>query len=349
MDPYQNEAYRQQAYAQQLQQQQEQYQKYVRNAQIQKLFARLGFAFGMFMLVAQMASGFISGLAVAISPAVVQQGWFLWVASYVPLYFIAFPLFLVLIKPIPNYAQIPRPAAPVRFGPVKFLVLLLGCMGVVFVLDLVSTLLSSGVAALMGAEAENPLAEVLSSSHPLVNFFVLVVVAPVMEEIIFRYLTYKKLALFGGKVYILFTALLFALFHGNLYQLLYAFVLGCVLGALYYFTGKLLYPILLHFFVNLLGSGVYVLLEGYGLQSALEVWGYISYGIYFVGIAVAVILIISQRKKVKFPPPPTPPPAKKLMFANGGMMFYIILMGISIIAVLFTPLLNQMLEQLTMY
>ena len=57
-------------------------------------------------------------------------------------------------------------------------------------------------------------------------------VAPFMEELLFRGVLLRKARRFGDRTAVVFTAVMFGLMHGNLNQFLYAVVIGLVLGYL---------------------------------------------------------------------------------------------------------------------
>lgn len=74
-------------------------------------------------------------------------------------------------------------------------------------------------------------------------------VAPVVEELLFRGAVLRSFQPFGKRFAIVFSALLFGLFHGNLVQIPFAFLVGLVLGyvAVEY---SISWAILLHFINN---------------------------------------------------------------------------------------------------
>lgn len=77
------------------------------------------------------------------------------------------------------------------------------------------------------------------------------IIAPFIEELIFRGLIFSELKrIMPIPAVILVQAFLFAIYHGNLYQTIYAFFLGIVLGYVLYKTGSIVAPILIHIFYN---------------------------------------------------------------------------------------------------
>lgn len=101
----------------------------------------------------------------------------------------------------------------------------------------------------------NSLMNALICDNHFLVFLVSAVVAPVTEELVFRFcickVLYANRRLFG----IIVSSLLFALAHFNVIQSTYAFILGLILGYIYVHSDfNLALPILFHFVVN--GSSV---------------------------------------------------------------------------------------------
>ena len=87
-----------------------------------------------------------------------------------------------------------------------------------------------------------------------------VILAPIMEELIFRKLVLDRLAGYGPAVAMVVSALVFGLAHGNFYQFFYAFLLGLIFAYIYLRTGKVRYSMMLHMMVNFCGSVIPILL-----------------------------------------------------------------------------------------
>ena len=85
-----------------------------------------------------------------------------------------------------------------------------------------------------------------------------VILAPIVEEIIFRGITIRIAAKARVKFWVVnvVQALAFGILHLNLVQGTYAFVIGLVLGWVYYRFNSLYAVIFLHFIVNLSGTTI---------------------------------------------------------------------------------------------
>jgi len=80
-----------------------------------------------------------------------------------------------------------------------------------------------------------------------------VIVGPIIEEIIFRYLLTDNLRKFNNRVVtILFASLIFALMHSGIINIIYTFILGIILNTIYIKNKNLLYPLIVHSSANLI-------------------------------------------------------------------------------------------------
>lgn len=83
------------------------------------------------------------------------------------------------------------------------------------------------------------------------------VMAPIMEELIFRGLCYGRIRQFTGRgMTILITGLLFGLYHMSLVQLIYAFIMGMFFAILYERYRDIRLTMLAHFAANLCAVGL---------------------------------------------------------------------------------------------
>lgn len=93
----------------------------------------------------------------------------------------------------------------------------------------------------------------------LILFVLLVVVAPLFEEFIFRGAVMNLLKPYGGGVAIFVSAFCFGIYHGNFQQFFYAFALGILLGYVSYATNSMFCNTMLHAMFNSI-SGILMIL-----------------------------------------------------------------------------------------
>ena len=131
-----------------------------------------------------------------------------------------------------------------------------------------------------------------------------VLVAPVVEEFIFRGLIMTRLArAMPGRLAAALSAAVFGACHGHPVWFAYAFVLGVVFGLMDLRLGSIWPSILAHMVFNAIGQVFSLLPEDDGVVM----------GAYLALLAVAVVLPILARKGVKalFRPAPRPLPAQE--------------------------------------
>ena len=220
-----------------------------------KLFSRVFLALFLFVILSQvLAEGvyFVASyilseeqyLAFAKSPV-----WAI-IISCVIQYVIAFPVFLLALLKTDKSEK--REVS--RLSGKDFVLLL--CIGeaLMFIGNLIGTLLNQTIGSLIGKLPENDISTIISETPAWLIFICAVVIAPIVEELIFRKLIIDRLSIYGDHIAILFSAVAFGLMHGNLYQFFYATFLGVLLGYVYTKTRNVKYTIYMHMIINFLGS-----------------------------------------------------------------------------------------------
>lgn len=185
-------------------------------------------------------------------PTVTGADWYPWVLTSVPMYLVAMPLSLLLFR-------VGEAHTPPR-GERLSLLVLLGLVALSFILTYAGNLIGAIANALVGAVTgelpQNDL-EAMTSSAPLwTNLLFVGILAPILEELVYRKLVIDRLRRYGDLFAVLVSGVLFGLVHGNLYQLFYAVAMGILFGYLYVRTGRIRYSVILHLSINLIG-GVY--------------------------------------------------------------------------------------------
>lgn len=233
--------------------------------------------------------------------------------TMLPMYAISMPLMGLLIRTAPA-----RKLKKKKMTVGQWLISFIICYGAVYVSNYIGIILTSIIGAIKGSPVTNTIVEVASSSTIGVNFLIMVICAPIAEELIFRKLLIDRTIKYGDSVAILLSGLMFGLFHGNLNQFVYAFALGICYGFIYTKTGNVRYTISLHMLNNFLGSvvGMLVLkfvgedfanalndpatLMTYMMDNMGPVLVYFVYAFILLGIAIAgIVLFFVNIKKIK--------------------------------------------------
>ena len=122
------------------------------------------------------------------------------------------------------------------------------------------------------------------------------VLAPVLEELLFRCVILERLRRYGDLFAVLASSLLFSLLHASFESYLPAFVSGVVLGLLAVYTGSMLCPLILHILNNALS--VTMILTGDKISSTDLIYiGIIGFA--FI-ISFSVIFYLRKEKPELF-------------------------------------------------
>ena len=97
------------------------------------------------------------------------------------------------------------------------------------------------------------LMELIAAGNPWIMFVSVVILAPLVEEIIYRGVMMELFRKAGFKVpvIVVLQAIVFGVIHGNWLQGMYAFVLGIFLGLVYLKVQSIWMPIIVHITFNL--------------------------------------------------------------------------------------------------
>ena len=131
--------------------------------------------------------------------------------------------------------------------------------------------------------------EAIKNANPIVAIIVVSVIAPFIEELIYRGFIYKSLEKsFGFVVGMIFSSLMFGIVHFNITQGLYAFVIGLLLAYIYYKYNSIIYTYFMHLLMNFFTLFIVGPLF-------LDVYSKRAYYLIFVGVAMTLIGIMRLR------------------------------------------------------
>lgn len=186
-----------------------------------------------------------------------------------------------------------------------------------FMAMFLGNLIGIGITTLMGAITNtDPISGIETyamSSSNLLKIVFLVILAPTIEECIFRKMLIDRMHPYGAWPAILTSAAMFGLFHGNFSQMFYAFFVGICFGFIYMRTGKIQYSACMHITINFLGSVIApALLSNLNLEAETTVElasqggafiGYLVYLLFMVGSTIlGIFLLIANRRNLSFEP-----------------------------------------------
>ncbi|WP_296882561.1 CPBP family intramembrane glutamic endopeptidase [uncultured Methanobrevibacter sp.] len=210
-------------------------------------------------------------------------------------------------------------------------------LSVTFTLMWLGNIIGLGITTAIGGifhtDISNPVQNLINSSDIWLNLLLISIIGPIFEEIFFRKLLVDRTIKYGARVSIILSAVIFGFFHGNLSQFFYAFLLGGFFAYVYIKTGKIIYTIILHIIVNLMGS-VVSLFVAESAQALLSNT-FTATNLVIVLIYLAIILLaflvgiigLRRYKKAKFNGSKTQISLKnpiKTMLLNPGMVCFIL-------------------------
>ena len=302
-----------------------------------KHFSKLGIGTFAILAIGTAAQILLMYVVNAVWPQVMEHSWGMWLLTFVPLYLLAVPAGLLLLRKVPAKAPEKHDLKPKRY-----IVLAIICIFMMYAGNILGTIITALLQLLPGVSAGNPVLGYATDNAILPKVLFMVILAPVIEEYIFRKQLIDRMHIYGEKLAVLTSALMFGLFHGNLSQFFYAFALGLVFGYVYLKTGKLRYSIGLHMLINLNGSVIGPLfleklavldtmetLDLAALEPILpELFGFGAYVLVLIGLAVAgLVLLCINKRRVFFVPAEMELPKGsrfRTAYVNVGMILLLI-------------------------
>lgn len=312
-------------------------------ASMKKYFSKIGMPYFLYGIMTIAGQLIIYVILQTLFPSLMNTEIALWISSIVPMYCIAFPITIQILKkiPYPTYEK-----KKITF--IEMAVYFLISYSIMYIGNFIGVGLSFVIDKLTGVTSLNSIEEMIMNSSPLATILAVVILAPIIEELLFRKLLIDRICIYGDKVAILVSGTMFALFHGNLFQFFYAFGLGCMLAYIYIKSRDIKYSIILHMLINFVGGMIpYIVLNQIDLErieqitasstvsletvqmlfSALpELVLLLIYEITIVAlIVIGLVLGIINRKKFSVSPGQITIPRNKvfsIICTNAGMILF---------------------------
>ena len=315
-----------------------------------KHFSLLGLMYFLGALIIIGVQVAVSMLVLAFAPSLLDNPNLSLLVSMLPTYTIAFPLTSLLIHQIPGVQMKKHNMKPAQ---------LLGAFAISYALMYLSNLagqfFTNIIGIIKGSPVDDAIADLVSELNPLTAFFVMVLLAPALEEWIFRKLLVDRTIRYGEGTAIFLSGLMFGLFHGNLNQFVYTFLIGAFWAFIYVKTGRLRYTLYLHMALNFMGSvgslfflGAISTLEGgssamngfhFLLGMLIPLAIVIPYLIVVFGLVISgIVLLVTNWKRFRLIPAELFIPKEKrfsVIFLNAGMILYVLFWIIQIVLQLF--------------
>lgn len=307
-------------------------------------FSRVGWTFAVMLGASTGAQYLFFYLGKLYAPQLLASDWATWLLSLLPMYLVGLPLGWLILRRLPA-------SAPERhtLDTGHFVMLFVMAFALMYVGNLVGVALNLGIAAARGTIYDNPVMDMLKGSNIWANLVCVVLIAPAMEELVFRKLLCDRVRVYGEGTAILVSGLVFGLFHGNLYQFFYAFAVGLLFAYVYIRTGRVLYSMLLHMSLNFVGGVLPMLvlqnvdldaisklssddpqtLMRYVTQHSGEV---LTFGLYVLLamtlFVVGIVFLVARKKEIILLPAEKQLPKQGRagnVFGGAGMIVYMLL------------------------
>jgi len=282
-----------------------------------KRFSRIGFSYFIIAAVSIILQIVIALLLNHFMPDYAQSNLIVYAANLLPMYLIAIPIGFLLLRRL----SIQKPEKH-KLGVGTFFIFLIICISIMYLGNIVGTILTSVIGAISGRTIANNVIDLVMGSNIYLNLIFVAILAPIIEELLFRKLLIDRVYKYGEGVAIVTSGLMFGLFHGNFSQFFFAFGLGMIFAYIYCKTGRIRYSIGLHMFINTNGSVVAPLLlknVNMAVLKSLEtasataesnsvlyqalpgLIAFLAYGLIIFCVFVAgIILLIVFRKRITF-------------------------------------------------
>lgn len=296
-----------------------------------KVFNRIGLAMLVSMILVNVIQIIFFNIIGKVNQDLLSASWINYIALAISYYLIGFPVFYFMIKGLPEGEKREDKKLGV-WEIVKFCFISYSLM---YIFNFLTNIFIILISIFKGSEVVNPLQNIIEGSSLILTLIFVGILSPIIEEMMFRGIMLNKLRRYGDKVAIVTTALLFGLFHANFSQFFYATVLGLIFAYVTLKTGTIKYSIILHIFVNMMGSFIIPLIIGDG--SNLVAYGCVLFLVLLISI-VGLVLLIKDRKNISLLDGEVKlekGTAFKTIWINLGMVLFTVICLVSMIAVLF--------------
>ena len=323
-----------------------------------RFFLRIGIAILLQRMIWIVLANVMAIVVYRVAPDVYNTWWFPWLYNDLPHYLVAIPLcFLVMPRKIDVDSYVlsggEDDEQTPRFGIGKMLIALIVCFSGMYIFALIGEGVNSIINLLSGGMLGNTdaLNDLISATPWYVTIVGTCILAPIIEEIVFRKWIIDRARPFGEFAACLLSGILFGLFHGNFLQGFYTTALGLIFAYVYIRTKNIWYTIAMHSIINLFGSVIIpgllsnenitnlnLILKGTVTNETILslVLVLITEFLIFAAVVAGVVLFFVFVRKLVFKKPLLDTGVKptKLMFGNAGVIAAIIVFSIAFIVAL---------------
>lgn len=257
-----------------------------------RLFSITGFSYMLINGLSVLAATLLYVLMARVFPLTLNNELTTWIIGVVPTYVFTLIIGLPLMRLLEKKTLYKSGMSPGGFFKAFCIIIFLTYAG-----SVISTWVNNLLSGTTGFSVDTAVTELVTKSSLGLVFLFSVILAPVMEELIFRKLLIDRMIVFGDGVAIMLSAVIFGVIHGNISQCVYGFLVGWLLGYVYVRTGRILYTMLLHMLMNFMGSVAPLWVEQtFGTQSP-GYWMYLVLVVvlFLLGVLFFILAIVKRR------------------------------------------------------
>lgn len=288
------------------------------------VFNRLGMAFIIFMASQIVLPSLVYKLFLVIAPDLAESGFFAMPLVYVCMYLIGLPLMLRTLRGIPDNTVTYAQREPKKLSLLTMLALYPLTFAIMSIFSILMNLVEQ---LIIGKSGTVTLTDIVNANeNAWIPFVFGVIVAPIMEELVFRRMTYKKVSGYGVGTYLVWTSIVFGLFHGNFGQAVYTSLIGVLFAVIMYQTGSVRYSIILHILLNLTaGVGMGSIILRSGNQTATIIYSCYTMALTVIGIIIGIVMLARKDSILKIGSIKDKLLSYKAALLNPGTIIYIVI------------------------
>ncbi len=313
---------------------------YLSETDTKKYFSTIGFAVFALVVIQYISSIAISLIVSMFAPWMFYNIIASSILNLLPIYLVAVPVFIKMISRLPAVDPLSAPLGAKGWWGGLCCTITMMMLG-----NYLSQITIIWFETMMGRQQTNPVETMTANTPWWINLIFIAILAPILEEIVFRKILCRHLLPLGEGYAIVLSSVIFGLCHGNFFQFFYAFGVGVILALIYVKTGKLIHTITFHFIMNFLG-GVFApwLLSKLELDKLAEILEQMAtstqmpdailpyvqplmllaiYEVFmYTAVIIGTVLLIKARKKYSLDSGILPPPKEHRIanvFLNTGV------------------------------
>lgn len=234
-----------------------------------KRLSRIGMAIFVLIIIFSIVGNVLYMVIEKNWPEIIEKDWFEMTLNAVMLTLVSLPPYYLIIRTVPKAPE----RSLVKLKGTTFMGFFLICTALMYITNIFGTYFNLKIANIIGKDnIFNPLLEATGDSSFLSTFIYAVLIAPFIEELIFRKLMLDRLRIFGDAAAILLSGIAFGLYHRNTFQFFYATMLGFIFAYVALKTNSIRYTVILHMLINSIGTVAALFVDNVFIILLLGLW-----------------------------------------------------------------------------